>query len=192
MNRNLTILAVLAMAVVLLTSPVKYGRAHQINSQKAFFENLKKMCGQRFEGETTFPQDANHPMVGKKLIMSVESCAEKELRIPFQVGDDKSRTWVLTLTDKGLLFKHDHRHPDGTPDEITMYGGWADTGGTPHLQRFPADSDTAKLIPEAVTNVWTLEIIPDKQQFSYSLERHAKPRYRAVFNLKLHLPPVEK
>ena len=117
-------------------------------------------------------------------MMFVESCSERELRIPFQVGEDKSRTWILTLTDKGLLFKHDHRHPDGTPDKITMYGGWADASGSPYLQRFPADADTAKLIPEAVTNVWTLQIIPDKQQFTYSLERHAQPRYKASFSLK--------
>ena len=142
------------------------------------------MCGQRFEGATQFPQNADHPLAGKRLIMSVESCGEGELRIPFHVGEDKSRTWILTLTEKGLLFKHDHRHADGTPDKITMYGGWAAPGGTPYLQRFPADAETAKLIPEAATNVWTLQIIPEKQQFTYYLERHDDLRYRALFNLK--------
>ena len=156
----------------------------EADSQKVFFANLKKLCGQQFEGETKFPQDPQHPLVGKKLIMKVASCTENELRIPFQVGEDKSRTWILTLSEKGLLFKHDHRHEDGTPDKITMYGGWAAAGGTAHSQKFPADPDTAKLIPEAVTNVWKLEIYPETQQFTYSLERHGKPRYKAVFNLK--------
>lgn len=156
----------------------------EADSQKVFFANLKKLCGQEFEGETKFPQDPQHPLVGKKLIMKVASCTENELRIPFQVGEDKSRTWILTLSEKGLLFKHDHRHEDGTPDKITMYGGWAAAGGTAHSQKFPADPDTAKLIPEAVTNVWKLEINPETRQFTYSLERHGKPRYEAVFNLK--------
>jgi hypothetical protein len=40
---------------------------------------------------------------------------------------------------------------------------------------------TAKLIPEAATNVWTLEIDPEKRQLIYFLERHGEPRYRAVF-----------
>ena len=57
-------------------------------------------------------------------------------------------------------------------------------GGTAQAQRFPADADTTKLIPEAVTNVWKLEINPETRQFTYSLERHGKPRYEAVFNLK--------
>ena len=163
------------------SAPLAHAEA---DSQKAFFANLKKLCGQQFEGETKFPEDPQHPLVGKKLLMSVASCTENELRIPFQVGEDKSRTWILTLTDKGLLFKHDHRHEDGTPDKITMYGGWAAVGGTAQAQRFPADADTTKLIPEAVTNVWKLEINPETRQFTYSLERHGKPRYEAVFNLK--------
>ncbi len=164
-------------ATSLIASPEK-------QTHKAFFQNLTKLCGQRFEGETEFPPDPNHPLAGKKLVMVVERCSKDEIRIPFHVGEDKSRTWILTLTDKGLLFKHDHRHTDGTPDRVTMYGGWAATNGTANMQRFPADAETAKLIPEAATNVWTLEIIPDKQQFAYYLERNNEARYRARFNLK--------
>ena len=179
---------VFSAALALAMTAASYGQTNraigEADPQKAFFENLKKMCGRRFAGETQFPPDPNHPMAGKKLVMSVDSCSDREIRIPFLVGEDKSRTWIVTLSEKGLLFKHDHRHPDGTPDKITMYGGWAAPGGTSHLQRFPADPDTAKLIPEATTNVWTLEILPEKQQFTYYLERNSQPRYRAVFNLK--------
>ena len=165
----------------------KFQQAHaptQAATQRAFFENVKKLCGQRFEGETVFPLDKNHPLAGKRLVMSVEKCGEDEIRIPFHVGEDKSRTWVLTLTDEGLLLKHDHRHADGTPDEVTMYGGLAAPSGTQNAQSFPADAGTAKLIPEAATNVWTLQIIPEKRQFVYQLERHKEPRYKALFNLR--------
>jgi hypothetical protein len=156
--------------------------AQQDNHHKAFFENLKKMCGQQLEGETVFPQNADHPLVGKRLVMKVGPCTTNEVRIPFDVAEDKSRTWIVTLTDQGLLFKHDHRHEDGTPDKITMYGGWATTNGTALVQRFPADAETTKLIPEAGTNVWTLEMVLDKPQFVYSLERNNAPRYKALFN----------
>ncbi len=176
-------LFIVCLVIVFYVTSAPFARSEG-NGQKVFFANLKKLCGQQFEGETKFPQDPQHPLVGKKLLVSVASCSESELRIPFQVGDDKSRTWILTLTDKGLLFKHDHRHEDGTPDKITMYGGWAAAGGTAHSQKFPADADTAKLIPEAVTNIWKLEINPETKQLSYSLERHGNPRYEAVFNLK--------
>jgi hypothetical protein len=156
----------------------------EAETTKAFFENLRKLCGRRLAGETQFPADPNHPLAGKKLVLSFDSCSDREIRISFLVGEDKSRTWILTVLEKGLLFKHDHRHADGTPDKITMYGGWAAQDGTSQRQRFPADPDTAKLIPEATTNVWTLEILPEKQQLIYYLERNSQPRYRAVFNLK--------
>lgn len=186
--KSYSCLMILILAIFLpsATRSIAIGQASQ--SQAAFFKNIKKLCGQSFEGATEFPQNPDHPLVGKKLLITIDSCSGKEIRIPFQVGEDKSRTWILRLNEKGLVFKHDHRHADGTPDEVTMYGGWAAADGTRYRQRFPADSDTRKLIPEAATNVWTVEIDKEKQQLVYYLERHNQPRYRAVFNMK----PVTK
>lgn len=176
------IMLILANALFLASSDIT---ATQISpSQKAFFQNVKKLCGQSFEGTTTLPQNPDHPLVGKKLMITIGSCRDKEIRIPFQVGEDKSRTWILRLDEKGLLFKHDHRHADGTPDKVTMYGGWAAVEGTAHRQRFPADSETKTLIPEAATNVWMIEVDNQKQEIVYYLERNNEPRYRAVFNMK--------
>jgi hypothetical protein len=186
MKKRFLIVSLVCAAAMVWLGPSPKGSPpfSQGEMQKTFFENLKRLCGQRFEGQTVFPLDKDHPMAGKRLIMSVEKCGEKEIRIPFLVGEDKSRTWILTLTEDGLLFKHDHRHVDGTPDKITMYGGFASPNGTQYIQSFAADAETKKLIPEAATNVWTLQIVPDKKQFTYSLERHAQPRYKAVFDLK--------
>jgi hypothetical protein len=55
--------------------------------------------------------------------MHVRTCSENALRIPFHVGDDHSRTWVITRTENGLRLKHDHRHEDGSEDAVTQYGG---------------------------------------------------------------------
>lgn len=172
--------AVLALGIMAGTSPAHADE----QAQKLFFQNLRKLCGQQFAGTTEFPQNADHPLVGKKLLITFASCSEAELRIPLQAGEDKSRTWVLTLNEKGLLLKHDHRHADGTPDTVTMYGGWATADGNANRQRFAADPETAKLIPEAATNVWTIEVDHEKGELIYALERNQAPRYRAVFNLK--------
>jgi hypothetical protein len=179
----LIILALTAVASAAEPTAVPSAPANP-NTATLFFQSVGKLCGQRFEGSTEFPKDEpGHPLAGKKLTISVEQCRDDEIRIPLQAGADKSRTWILTLRDGRLLLKHDHRHADGTPDKVTMYGGWA-TEGDAHRQRFPADSDTAKLIPEAATNIWTLEIDSAKEQFTYALERHGQPRYKAVFSLK--------
>ena len=115
--------------------------------------------------------------------MHVQACSDTTIRIPFHVGEDKSRTWVIRKMEKGLQLKHDHRHEDGTPDEITMYGGIALSSDNASEMRFPADAHTAQLIPAASTNEWTLLLSPDGKTFSYILKRDNQLRFRADFDL---------
>ena len=154
-------------------------------NQQAFFDKVKSMCGTRFEGETVFPEDPSDAFSGQLLVAVIESCGVDEIRIPFMVGPDTSRTWVLSRTVKGLQLKHDHRHADGTPDEVTLYGGTAVDAGSALSQSFPADSYTADLIPEASTNEWFLSFSGDGQELTYYLERHGKPRFKAVLNKRV-------
>jgi hypothetical protein len=148
--------------------------------QAMFFEQIRSMCGARFEGQSSFPDDPEDSFYGVPLVAVVESCEEQEIRIPFHVGKDTSRTWILTRTPAGLELKHDHRHEDGTPDEITMYGGTATEPGTATSQSFPADNDTAGLIPEAATNEWFLTLTNEGRTLTYYLERHSAPRFKAT------------
>lgn len=151
-------------------------------NQQAFFDQVQSMCGARFEGESVFPDDPGDGFRGQLLVAVIETCGADEIRIPFVVGSDASRTWLLTRTVNGLQLKHDHRHADGTPDEVTLYGGVAIEAGSPLSQSFPADSYTAELIPEASTNKWFLSLSADGQQLTYYLERHGKARFKAVLN----------
>ncbi len=152
-------------------------------TRQAFFKQLAELEGQRFEGKVVYMIEPAPPFDGARLVMHVESVTEQEIRIPFHVDEDRSRTWILQIGNQGLLFKHDHRHPDGTPDDVTNYGGWATDAGTSHRQHFPADGFTAELLPEAATNVWTIELRPDGALLVYELSRHAAPRFRAEFDL---------
>ncbi len=177
--RNLSIIMVVSLLIMAATPP----------TQKEFLNNLKKFCGQSFTGKAVFPEGDKNPFKGQALKIKVATCDDNEVRIPFQVGEDKSRTWVLTLDEKGLLLKHDHRHADGTPDEVTMYGGYANTGGSSVEQSFPADDYTAKLIPAAATNEWSLVLSADKKTLSYILKRDGQLRFHADFDLSR---PLEK
>jgi hypothetical protein len=151
-------------------------------NQQAFFDKVKSMCGARFEGKSVFPDDPGDAFRGHTLVAVIETCDADEIRVPFIVGSDTSRTWLLARTVNGLQFKHDHRHTDGTPDEVTLYGGIAIEAGSPLSQSFPADSYTADLIPEASTNEWFLSFSDDGQQLTYYLERHGKARFKAVLS----------
>lgn len=148
-----------------------------------FFETVKSFCGARFEGEMTFPVDGQDSFAGKLLVANVAECTEEVVRIPFIVGEDQSRTWIISKHAGSLQLKHDHRHPDGTPDEVTMYGGMATSGGSARSLSFAADAHTAEIIPAARTNVWSIKFNPQGDQLTYHLERNSAPRFTAVLNL---------
>ena len=168
------------LAAACLTFSIAPAVAHTADARDQFFATLKSMCGQKFEGAMTYPLDPKHDFAGKRLAAHVATCTETEVRVPFQVGEDRSRTWVFTKGKGGLELRHDHRHADGTPDAVTMYGGLATTTGSGSAQSFKADDYTAKLINGAVTNVWTVSMNSDGSELTYHLERDAKPRVTAV------------
>ena len=150
-----------------------------VDLRDQFMTTLQGMCGQRFEGGLAYAIDPKSEFAGKKISTRVD-CNPAGVRMPVQVGEDRSRTWIFTRHAAGLELRHDHRHPDGTPDAVTMYGGMAQPGGTARSQAFLADAYTAKLVPGADTNLWTVSLSEDGQVLTYRLERHAKPRAEFV------------
>jgi len=173
-----TVLALQLVAIVVLSHRAM--PAHAADARVEFFRALRALCGARYEGAMTFPTEGRDDFEGKRLVATVAECDGRSVRVPFWVGDDRSRTWVFTRRGSTLELKHDHRHSDGSPDSITMYGGMASRTGTPHRQAFPADAHTAALIPPAATNVWTIRLSEDGDTLVYHLERDARPRFTAV------------
>ena len=147
-----------------------------------FLRGFTGLEGQSFAGAVDESFAPTNPFPGEPLTMHVLEADGNSARIAFHVGTDHSRTWVLTRPRPDRLhLRHDHRHEDGTPHEITDYGGYAAPGGSARRQSFPADRHTARLIPEASTNIWTLEL--SNNQFIYALTRDDQPRFRAIFDL---------
>lgn len=161
------------------------GEKHTHTTELEFLENLDILSSKSYYGKVLFPEQNEPPFDAETLFVSVGPLTDGQIRMPFILGADRSRTWILTLTDEGLLFKHDHRHSDGTPEEVTMYGGFSDGDGTGFFQNFPADEETAIMIPEASTNVWTFRLNQELTELHYILERHNAPRFHAVFDLTL-------
>ena len=156
-------------------------------TDKAFFNELKSLEGKTFYGKAIYMPDTtkSNDFWGKELKFTVNKNKNSVLRLPFHVGENKSRTWVLTKSKNGIQLKHDHRHDDGSPDSITNYGGDSDPKiSTALAQYFPADAFTAKLIPAASTNRWIMEFSPDKKRFYYILQRDNVMRFKAEFNLE--------
>ena len=167
---------------LLLLIPINFFAQEQKPSEK-FWTQVQVHCGKSYEGEIISGGKEGDGFTGKKLVMHVRSCEKNDIRIPFFVGDDKSRTWVLNMNeDKILRLKHDHRNPDGTEEKSTQYGGTSSNIGLANLQMFPADTYTAELIPAAATNVWWFTI--DTDSFTYNLRRVGSDR---LFTVKFDL-----
>lgn len=159
-----------------------------------FFSAVSGLCGKAFAGKVVAndPAAPDDPFEGQRLVMHVRNCdAPGELRIPFHVGTDRSRTWVLTLVGDRIRLKHDHRHKDGSNDAVTMYGGDSTTPGTETRQEFPVDEFSKTLFTRenravSNTNVWAMEIHPG-QMFAYELTRPGR-KFRVEFDLTTPVP----
>ena len=145
------------VVVFLISSIISQVFAQEKTLSRQFWETLSSHCGKAYEGKLVSPD--SDPRFAGKLVMHVRSCEDGRLRIPFFVGDDLSRTWVLTMDEQQLIqLKHDHRHADGSENAVTQYGGKATNTGSDSTQFFPADSFTAGMLPAAVGNVCGLRL----------------------------------
>ena len=174
------------LALALLT-----GCATRPAPPRDLFTNLSALCGKAFAGRIVSPPvAADAAFAGKALVMHVRDCSADVIRVPFHVGDDRSRTWVISRTTGGLRLKHDHRHRDGSEDKLTQYGGDSSAPATAARQVFPADAFTRDLLRRegnvaGVNNVWAIEL--DSARFAYELRRPAR-FFRVEFDLARPVP----
>jgi hypothetical protein len=180
-----------SLVFVAVFSQVSFSQTKPSEQSAVFWAELQKLCGKAFAGTVAAAPADDTTFKDKTLVMHVRSCEKDRIRIPFVVGADRSRTWVLTRKGDRILLKHDHRHEDGTPDKVTMYGGWTTNGGAATRQMFPADQETVDIIPAAATNVWWIDLIAG-ESFSYNLRRLGSERYFSIkFDLKKEVKPPE-
>ncbi|WP_371189545.1 hypothetical protein [Thalassotalea maritima] len=161
-----------------------------ISSQDAFFQQIKRYCGKAFSGKVTVDTPKSDGFEGK-LVMHVRQCSDTQLHIPFHVGENASRTWIISKTGSGLSLKHDHRHKDGSSDVSTMYGGHTVDAGWPQVQSFPADQYSKELfvtlgIPQSNDNTWQMFIYPET--FTYRMIRDGR-EFRVDFDLTKEITP---
>lgn len=177
---------------VLLSAPLVLMACsnEQSTATTDLFDRLSALCGQAFEGEVVSDDPLDADWVSRTLVLHVRECSSNQIRMPMHVGEDRSRTFVLTRVRGGLQFKHDHRHEDGTEDVISQYGGTTITAPTETRAEFPADQFSRVLfdregIAVSMENVWSITLTDTS--FTYALDRPGR-HFEAVFDLTT---PVE-
>ncbi len=152
--------------------------------QTVFWERLSTLCGLAYAGFLTVGTEESDRYFGEAdLKLHVRDCNDDEIRIPFHVSEDRSRTFVLRKTDEGLTLHHRHLDEAGQPAPPDNYGGRTLEEGTASRQEFVVDDATVTMLPEARYNVWAIEIEPGNY-FAYELKRVEEERYfRVEFTL---------
>lgn len=145
MNRTAGLL--LATLVLAGCASARTQHVHGSSEVQSFWGTLQALCGRSFEGGGIHVPPADTAFAGRRMVMHVAQCDANEVRIPFHVGDDRSRTWVVRRVGSSLELKHIHRHEDGTESSNTNYGGTSASPGTPHRQEFPADAVSVAAVP---------------------------------------------
>ena len=174
-------------AVALMTLSACATMPRPAAQQAAFMANLNALCGQRFAGRVVTTDAADADFASQRLLMHVRDCSAEDVRIPFWVGEDRSRTWVISRNEAGgLTLKHDHRDPEGNPDGLHWYGGDTTEAGTANRQEFPVDDFSIELFNAenaavSTTNVWAVEVHPGRI-YAYELRR-ANRHFRVEFDL---------
>lgn len=164
-------------------------------TQEQFMANLATFCGKSLEGRLANGDASDRDFASSRLVMGPVRCEESAISIPFAVGENRSRTWVITRTEAGLRLKHVHRHADGHEDTVSRYGGDTAAPGTATRQEFPVDQFSRDLfmankLERSVTNVWALEAVPGKL-FAYELRR-ANRFFRVEFDASQAQPTPAK
>lgn len=182
-----------ALAALLLAGCAT--RSPPASAADEWFSRIADHCGRAYAGQLRSTDPADAAMAGQPLVMHVRQCSADEIRIPFHVGADRSRTWVIRRTDTGVRLKHDHRHEDGSADSLTHYGGDSYGTGSASRQQFPADQHSIALFTDSGrsvsnANVWAVEI--DGTTFAYELRRPPGPAeryFRVEFDLTKPIAP---
>ena len=163
-----------ATATAAENTPAAEPSSDQTQAQTAFMQAFEPFCGHAYAAriiEDSAPSpDWDHP-----LVVHIRDCEDSVVRMPLHVGDDRSRTWVLTLHPDFIDFQHYHLQQDGSPDDVSPYGGKTLDTGTATRQSFPVDEASKALfiangLDVSVANTWTIEF-PDGQTMRYQLSR---------------------
>ncbi|MGH8051964.1 MAG: hypothetical protein ACREPB_14990 [Arenimonas sp.] len=191
----MSIRLLLMASVVLIAACAKPTSTKPIIASDVFFNKLSAYCGKAFAGKLVAFNESDAKSFAGVAVMHVRSCSENEIRIPFHVGEDRSRTWVITKTGTGLRLKHDHRHQDGSEDKLTQYGGDTVLPGSTTRQEFPADAFSKALFERdgmkvSMENTWAVEVT-DNTIFAYELRRPSR-HFRVEFDLSkpVAIPPA--
>lgn len=165
----------LPFILVLLLGACATSKPAELRTSDQFFARMTALCGKSFAGKLLAGDATDTVFASSPLFAHGRKCSDSEIQIAFDVGEDRTRTWIVTRTKTGLRLKHKHMLKDGREDPVSQYGGDSVTPGTAERQEFPADAFSKELFTRegrqiSISNIWAFEIEEGKT-ITYELAR---------------------
>jgi hypothetical protein len=167
------------------------GAAASSSPHDGFWSALRSHCGRAYGGRLVLEPPGDEMLTGtEQLIVHFRECGADTLRLPFHIEKeatgtwDRSRTWMFMRTPDGLELRHDHRREDGSPDDVTMYGGHTRDSGTPYRQEFILAERRAA---DGSRLGWRVEVEPGVR-YTYGTIRGGEWTWRVDFDLRTQVP----
>jgi hypothetical protein len=200
MTRTTFLLFASALFVISCGEPQNDHQQIQTEAETEFFEQffyaLAEQCGNAYPGGLTLEPPGDEMLTGTELlIVHFRECDEDQLKLPFHIELeeeeewDRSRTWIITKHHDRLEIRHDHRKPDGSEDDFTMYGGFSHGEGTTVRHEFKSVERTEET---GIFRGWRIEIVPG-ERYTYGTIRDTSWSWRVDFDLTEpleELPPA--
>ncbi|MCH8566620.1 MAG: hypothetical protein LAT67_00095 [Balneolales bacterium] len=168
--------------------------AEDVSAYDLFLTNLSYHCGDAFEGRLTLEPEGDDMLEGDELLLvHFRECGEDQVKMPFHIQKmdgswDRSRTWIFTRTEDGIDLRHDHRKPNGEPDDFTMYGGPVHVEPDPNTMEFISFERTEET---GLYRGWRIIIEPGVR-YVYGTHRGGEWSWRVDFDLTqaVNVPPA--
>ncbi|RUO56573.1 hypothetical protein [Pseudidiomarina homiensis] len=156
----------------------------QPSTHDAFMAKFQPYCGKAYAAEVVADNQPSEAWQ-QELVVHIRDCEANVIRMPLHVGEDRSRTWVLTRTEQGIDFQHIHLHEDGTPDDVSPYGGHTVASGDENMQAFPVDEASKALftlngLDVSTNNTWIISF--EGETMYYELTRPGR-EFRVAVDL---------
>lgn len=185
MTAALTIVGIIAS---LMGTSVKAAESNQ----DKFFDSINAHCGNAFSGSVEDSSDST-AYNGRKFVLHIRDCSDTQIKMPLHIDDNSSRILVLTKSDGSIKLQHDHRHADGSPDALTLYGGYSSTNSTANVKDFPESAESIEITKahaptRTYPSVWS--IILSSEQITYQVVRPGRTiKTTFKFTDKVTAPP---
>jgi hypothetical protein len=116
----------------------------------AFWRRMELACGQAYAGTVTESSRADSAVRGATVILHLRSCEPNAIRAALHVGTDRSRTFALIRSLRGLQLMYETHRRDGTAMSVSHSAAVARDSGAVGRQEFVAADGADR---------WSLEIV---------------------------------